>query len=131
MEVASAKEIAAREKARTDVKKETYRAILQQFSRKIRTSCELGRREAVLTVPPFVVGFPKYNLAQAVVYLSRQLIRLGYSVDLVGPVEIRVRWDRVKSLSEELAEVENPVDILPGLANLQKTAQKLRVLKRN
>jgi hypothetical protein len=130
MEALSAKEIATMEKVRADVKKETYRAILQQFSRKIRTSYELGRREAILMVPPFVVGFPRYDIAKAVVYMARQLIRLGYHVELVGPVELRVQWERAHvTLLEDRHESE-PVDILPGLVNLQKTAQKLRVTKK-
>ena len=118
------------EKARADVKKETYRAILQQFSRKIRTSYELGRREAILSVPPFVVGFPRYDIAKAVVYMARQLIRLGYHVELVGPVAIRVQWERAHVTLLEDRHDPEPVDILPGLVNLQKTAQKLRVTKR-
>lgn len=130
MEALSAKEIATMEKARADVKKETYRAILQQFSRKIRTSYELGRREAVLTVPPFVVGYPRYDIAKAVVYMARQLIRLGYQVELAGPVDIRVQWVRADVMLCEEREEQEPVDILPGLVNLQKTAQKLRVTKK-
>lgn len=130
MEALSAKEIATMEKARADVKKETYRAILQQFSRKIRTSYELGRREAILSVPPFVVGFPRYDIAKAVVYMARQLIRLGYHVELVGPVAIRVQWERAHVTLLEDRHDPEPVDILPGLVNLQKTAQKLRVTKR-
>ena len=47
----TAKEMAALEKARQNVKKETYKAILEQFSRKIRTSHELWLKEALLTVP--------------------------------------------------------------------------------
>lgn len=130
MEALSAKEIAAMEKARADVKKETYRAILQQFSRKIRTSYELGRREAVLRVPPFVVGYPRYDIAKAVMYMARQLVRLGYHVELVGPVELRVQWERAHVTLLEDRQDSDPVDILPGLVNLQKTAQKLRVTKR-
>jgi hypothetical protein len=130
MEALSAKEIAAMEKTRADVKKETYRAILQQFSRKIRTSYELGRREAILSVPPFVVGYPRYDIAKAVVYMARQLIRLGYQVELVGPVDIKVQWERGHVTLLEDRHDPEPVDILPGLVNLQKTAQKLRVTKK-
>jgi len=130
MEALSAKDIAAMEKARADVKKETYRAILQQFSRKIKTSYELGRREAIVTVPPFVVGFPRYDIAKAVVYMARQLVKLGYQVELVGPVELRIQWTRAHVTLLEDREDHEPIDILPGLVNLQKTAQKLRVTKK-
>jgi hypothetical protein len=123
----AAKDVAAMEKARANVKKETYRAMLDQFSRKIRTSYELGRKEAVLSIPPFVIGYPKYDLAKAVVYMSRQLIRLGYVVELVGPLDLKVKWE--KPIELDTGEDSEPIDILPGLVNLQKTAQRLRVTK--
>lgn len=126
----SAKDIAALEKIRRDVKKETYKALLEQFSRKIRTSYDLGRKDAILTVPPFVVGFPKYDISKAVVYMCRQLQRLGYTVELVGPIDIRVRW-LVPKFETKIEETEDDLhDILPGLVNLQKTAQKLRITKK-
>lgn len=131
MAAVSAKEIAALEKARKDLKKEMYQAMLEQFSRKIRTSLELGRKEAILTVPPFVIGYPKYDLAKAVMYMSRQLIKLGYQVELVGPFDIKVRWNKPVRAAPEPDEFEgDSVDILPGLMNLQKTAQKLRITKK-
>ena len=124
----TAKDVAAMEKARANVKKETYRAMLDQFSRKIRTSYELGRKEAVLTIPPFVIGYPKYDLAKAVVYMARQLIRLGYVVELAGPLDLKVKWE--KPIELDMGEQDSePIDILPGLVNLQKTAQRLRVTK--
>ena len=127
----SAKDIAAMEKIRRDVKKETYKALLDQFSRKIRTSYELGRKDAILTVPPFVMGFPRYDISKAVVYMCRQLQKLGYTVELVGPIDIRVRW-LVPKFETKIEETEDDLhDILPGLVNLQKTAQKLRISKRN
>jgi len=127
MSVLSASEVAAMEKARADVKKETYRAILEQFSRKIRVSHELGQKTADLMVPPFVIGFPKYDLAKAVTYMARQLIKLGYGVELTGPVHLRVTWDRPVTRRDETVIIDDdPVDILPGLMNLQKVAQKLR-----
>jgi hypothetical protein len=125
----TAKEMAALEKARQNVKKETYKALLDQFSRKIRTSHELGLKSALLTVPPFVVGFPRYDLPKAVRYLCRQLQKLGYTVDLSGPVSFRVRWDRRSRAVQEEPADEQTLDLLPGLVNLQKMAQKIRVTK--
>ncbi len=130
MGVLTAKEMAAMEKTRRDVKKETYRAILDQFSRKIKASYELGHREAILSVPPFVIGFPKYDLAQALKYLIRQHQLLGYKADLVGPLSFRVRWDQPRPVKDPEI-VEGPIDLLPGLVNLQKTAQQIRIQKKN
>lgn len=125
--VPSAKDILAAEKKRASSKKEYYKALLEQFSRKIKHSVELGHRDAVVTVPPFLVGYPKYDLPTTVTYMARQLSRLGYTVELVGPLDLRVQWRRVR---EEEAEISEPNIFLPSLVNLQKTAQKLRVTKK-
>jgi hypothetical protein len=127
----SAKQIAASEKKRESAKKEYYKALLEQFCRKIRTSSELGQKDAILTVPPFVVGFPRYDLPMTVVYMSRQLTRLGYIVNLVGPLDIRVQWTK-SNLETELEKEEiEPGVYLPSLVNLKKTAQSIRVIKKN
>ena len=131
MEIASAKDILAAEKKRASAKKEYYKALLEQFSRKIKHSAELGKKEAVLTVPSFLVGYPKYDLAATVVYMSRQLGRLGYKVELVGPLDMKVTWRNTRLEQDEQAETADPITFLPSLANLQKTAQKLRVTKKN
>jgi len=128
----SAKDIAVREKAKHDAKKEMYRAMLSQFCRKIRASYELGHKDATVTVPPFIVGFPKYDMARAVMYMARQLQRLGYTVNMVGPFSLKVQWGRAPpdEPTEELFGEAPPMDILPALVNLQKTAQKLRITKK-
>jgi hypothetical protein len=128
----SAKQIAASEKKRDLAKKEYYKALLEQFCRKIKCSSELGHKDAVLTVPQFLVGFPIYDTAVTVMYMCRQLTRLGYIVNLVGPLDIRVQWTKSNNLETELdKEVMAPDIYLPSLVNLKKTAQKLRIVKRN
>ena len=131
MEIASAKDILAAEKKRGSAKKEYYKALLEQFSRKIKHSVELGRKDALLTVPSFLVGYPKYDLAAKVVYMSRQLSRLGYKVQLVGPLDLKVTWRHTHPEQDTDAETADPGIFLPSLVNLQKTAQKLRVTKKN
>jgi hypothetical protein len=126
--VISAKEIAANEKLRRDVRKETYKALLEQFTRKIKTQSEIGNKFTDLTIPPFLIGFPRYNIPKTVEYMVRQLVRLGYTVQRTGPINLRISWRRAPSSSVPVEDV--PEDILPGLANLQKTAQKLRITKR-
>jgi hypothetical protein len=130
MEIASAKDILAAEKKRAAAKKEYYKALLEQFSRKIKHSVELGKKDALLTVPTFLVGYPKYDLAATVVYMSRQLGRLGYKVEMVGPLDLKVTWRNTRPEQDEEAETDDPITFLPSLVNLQKTAQKLRVTKK-
>jgi len=117
------------EKKRTDVKKEMYKSMLEKFSRKIRTCSELGMKDAILTVPPFVIGFPKYDIAKAVLYMCRQLERLGYTVNLVSPFDIKVEWKKKPEIHEE-PEQEIPDVYFPSLVNLHKAAGKIRVQKK-
>ncbi len=127
MEAISAKDIAAREKAKQAAVKEMYKVMLTQFCRKIRTSYELGNKEAIVNIPPFIIGYPKYDMARAIMYQARQLQRLGYIVDMCGPFSLKVRWGKAPADAPPEPEYEaEPLDILPGLVNLQKTAQKLR-----
>ena len=78
----SAQDIAKMEHARKSARKEFYIALLEQFCRKIKTSVQLGKRECILTVPVFLVGFPRYDLSTTVRFMCRQLQRLGYIVNL-------------------------------------------------
>lgn len=127
----SAKQLVASEKKRENARKEYYKALLEQFCRKIKTASELGNKDAILSVPPFLVGYPKYDLPTTVTYMSRQLNRLGYRVDLVGPLDLRVQWSKVSKMENEYEKEEtDPGNYLPSLVNLQKTAQQLRVIKK-
>ena len=121
--VSSAKDILAAEKKRGSAKKEYYKALLEQFSRKIKHSVELGKKEAILTVPTFLVGYPRYDLATTIIYMSRQLGRLGYTVVLIGPLDLKVTWRHRKPEEDTEAEISEPNVFLPSLVNLQKTAQ--------
>jgi hypothetical protein len=126
----SAKAVVEGEKKKSSVRKEYYKALIEQFSRKIKNRSELGFRDAVLTVPAFLVGWPRYDLATTVNYMSRQLSRLGYNVQLIGPLDLRVQWYHTKIEEEKDMEIKDPSTYLPSLANLQKTAQKLRITKK-
>jgi hypothetical protein len=123
----SAKELAEKEKLRLNVRKDTYRALLDQFCRKIRTASNLGNKDVTLSVPPFVIGFPAYDLATTVTYMSRQLERLGYHVERVGLVDMRVTWGKIRVLEPA---ADDGLDLMPTLLDLQSTANKLRRRRR-
>ena len=116
--------MASRERTKRNVRKETYRAILEQLCRKIRAACDKGQRSAHLSVPPFVLGYPPFDVTQAVTYITRQLERLGYQVYRQGLVDLEVTWF-VQSKSHNVI-VDHGEDILPSLVNLQKTAREIR-----
>jgi len=117
----SAQDIAKMENSRKSARKEFYKALLEQFCRKIKTSVQLGQKECVLTVPVFLIGFPRHDLPTTVRYMCRQLHRLGYIINLIGPLDIKVWWKKPPIHQMLPEEVE-----LPSLVNLQKMASKLR-----
>jgi hypothetical protein len=131
----SAAEIAERERDRRSVRKETYKNILQQFSRKIQACVERRERSATLQVPPLVLGFPMYPYEEALWYLRRQLERSGYQVQQgLEQGQYIVRWDRPSASrparkaegNTQRVEIEPGDDLFSGLANMQKAAAQLR-----
>jgi hypothetical protein len=127
----SAQNLADREHKRLEVRKATYKAILEQLCRKIKSASELGERSVFLTIPPFTIGYPAYDIERATEYIQRQLSRLGYKVIKVAQGVLGVSWGEVKSKGPVIIDHsadEDPVKniSLPSLANLQKTAAKLR-----
>jgi hypothetical protein len=130
--VVSARQLADRERKRLDGRKATYKAILEQFSRKISNAATLGAHDIVLTTPTFVIGYPAYDVTTATTYLERQLGRLGYRVRRALPNAIHVTWERPKA-SNHTVVIDHSADEehqLPTLANLAKTAQKIRLTKK-
>ena len=120
----TAKEVAEMERTRKNVRKETYRAILEQLCRKIRAASVKGQRSARLSVPPFVLGYPPFDVTQAVTYITRQLENLGYQVYRQGLVDLEVTWFVKTKKQTEI--IDHWDDILPSLVNLQKTANMIR-----
>jgi hypothetical protein len=59
-------------------------------------------------------------LAEALRYVSRQLIHLGYTVNLVPPLSLQVTWQ--KKPEQPRDEISFPEFEFPSLANLRKTA---------
>jgi|SRR6056300_498477 len=114
---------------RQEIKKELYKKIYEQFERKIRQQVELGRDKFVLLqVPPYVLGFPKFDREAAARYLSRQLIRGGFDVQFAGDISLFVSWLPKKKKKEKVREEEEVYEEpeLPTLINLRKAASAYR-----
>jgi hypothetical protein len=116
----TAKDLAEKDRKRQNYKKETYKVILDQFLRKVKANFDLGLKTAQVTVPPMVIGYPRYDMAKASGYLHRQLVRLGYRIEVLGPNIMNISW---------MQKVQDPETIepefeFPSLINLKKTAQK-------
>jgi hypothetical protein len=128
----SAGDIAERDRARNAIRKNTYKHILEQFSRKVKAAAERREKSATLQVPPMVLGFPMYPYDEALWYLKRQLVLAGYQVEQgLETGQYIVRWDRAAKAEPRAPRTVLPVaepgdDLFAGLANMQKVAAQLR-----
>jgi hypothetical protein len=127
MPLVAASELQKAEAQRKQIKKETYKKILDQISKKIQTISESKGTNTFVTVPPLVVGFPIYNRSTAAVYIERQLKNAGYYVRRVSEYDIYVDW---KVRKKDGCDAENRTaedDMgLPSFLNLKKYAAKYK-----
>lgn len=71
-----------------------YNKILEQIYNRIRVISKLPNSQCFLlyTVPPFILGLPKLDLEDCVVYLIYQLRHAGYNVRYSPPNMIYISW---------------------------------------
>jgi hypothetical protein len=124
----SAQDVADREKKKRDIRKATYKAILELLCRKIKNTSDLGERSTFLQIPPFLIGYPVYEIDPTTAYIQRQLTRLGYSVIKVARGTLGVSWSSTKP-SKEPVIIDHSTEELPSLINLQKMAAQYRKKK--
>lgn len=72
----------------------TYNKILEQIYTRVRTISKLPNSQCYLlyTVPPFILGLPKIDLEDCVVYLIYQLRHAEYNVRYSPPNMIYISW---------------------------------------
>jgi len=124
----TAQEIQQLEAHRRNLKKDTYKHILETFDKKIRSAVAMGFSHVILEVPSFVWGFPIYSIDSAAAYLKRQLLNLGYTVVQTGN-HFKVTWGRAPLAQPQTSEIED--EDLPSLINLRKIASKIIQQDRN
>jgi hypothetical protein len=71
-----------------------YNKILEQIYNRIRTISKLPNSQCYLlyTVPPFILGLPKLDLEDCIVYLIYQLRHAGYEIRYSPPNMIYISW---------------------------------------
>lgn len=71
-----------------------YNKILEQIYNRIRVISELPSSQCYLlyTVPPFILGLPKLDLEDCIVYLIYQLRHTGYEVRYTPPNMLYISW---------------------------------------
>lgn len=122
----SAQEVQNIENKKKEIKKEIYKRIFEQFSKKIKLSVEMGQKRVCLSVPPFMVGYPTYDLTKAAIYLKRQLENSGFYVSMKDTITLDVTWNKSRQRVKEAKKLPSEQDefSLPSLINLRKLANK-------
>ena len=103
------------EYSRKNNKKEIYKKIFEQFSRKIRCTVELGGKTVMLRVPFVVFGYPTFD---------RSLELSGFSVQSISTIDLCVTWSSPRK--DKPVEARNDDDGIPSFINLKKMANKYR-----
>lgn len=100
-----------------------YNKILEQIYNRIRTISKLPNSQCYLlyTVPPFILGLPKLDLEDCVVYLIYQLRHASYDVRYSPPNMIYISW-----LHHEKSYLVEQSPIMQAmLESAEKTAAEL------
>jgi len=122
----SAQELQKANEAKKAIKKETYRKILEQISKKIQVSSQIGNKNLIVTIPSFVMGFPTFDQAMAATYIERQLRNGGYNTNRISGTSIYIDWTGPKSEKpKSKSSVVDDLDI-PSFMNLKKYAAKYK-----
>ena len=119
------------EESKRQIKKEIYKKIFEQFSRKIQVCVNASQKQTFLQVPEFLLGYPSYDINRAAIYLKRQLELSGFQVLPVSNSGFTVSWFTKKEKHEPLPEYHQlPAppsfsdEKFPSLINLKKAAKK-------
>jgi hypothetical protein len=87
-------ELYDKRKSKDAARLRAYNKILEQIYNRIRSLSKLPNSQCSLlyTVPPFILGLPKIDLEDCVVYLIYQLRHAGYEVRYTPPNMIYISW---------------------------------------
>lgn len=112
------------ESNRKKIKKELYKKIYEQFSRKIKYTVEIGGKHVLLRVPSVVFGYPTFDRSHACMYLKRQLELGGFNVTSVSEIDLHVTWNSPQKQKSSVPHAEE--EEFPSFVNLKKMANKYR-----
>lgn len=119
-------ELERSEKERAKVKKEFYKKMYDDLSKKVKHAALLHQKQCILKVPHFVFGFPSYDITKATKYMQRQFELGGFRSVIMGPDQLHISWERKKATPLPTRGPDKPPDELPSFVNLKKLANKYR-----
>ena len=114
---------------RMKIKKEFYKKVYEDLSKKITNASSLKRKNIILKIPTFLFGYPKYDVSKTSKYMSRQFEKGGFQCITLQENQIYVTWEKpqeTKFVKPVQQEAEREIDELPSFVNLKKLANKYR-----
>ena len=138
-------ELYDRRKSKDTSRLKAYNKILEQIYHRIRTLSQLPNSPCYLlyTVPPFILGLPKIDLEDCVIYLIYQLRHAAYEVRYTPPNMLYLSWmhheqsylrqqspimqSMLESAERTQAEVERKEKEASRLLQARKSNRKVRL----
>jgi hypothetical protein len=113
---------------RKSIKKEIYKKIYSEHSRRIKKAVEIGQDQIILETPSYMFGFPSYNIYKATLYIKRQFDISGFTTYLFSEHELYISWAQDKREKHRVPSRDDKDDEenYPTFVNLKKMANKLR-----
>lgn len=86
-------ELFDKRRARDGAKLKTYNKILEQIYARIKTASREGADPWIIyTVPPFIIGLPKLELEDCIVFIVYILRQQGYEIRYTYPNLLYISW---------------------------------------
>jgi effector-binding domain-containing protein len=122
-----------------------YNKILEQIYNRIRVTSKLPNSQCYLlyTVPPFILGLPKIDIEDCMVYLIYQLRHASYDVRYTFPNMLYISWlhheksylveqspimqSMLESAERTQAEIERKEKEASRLLNPKKSQRKVKI----
>lgn len=114
------------DKERSKIKKEFYKKMYEDLSKKVKHASLLHHKECIVNIPQFIFGFPSYDTTKATKYMQRQFELGGFRCVILGTDNLHISWNLKRASLPERVSTEKPPDELPSFVNLKKLANKYR-----
>ena len=120
------------EQERLKLKKEFYKRVYDDLSKKVTNASNFKRKNIILTIPAFYFGYPRYDVVKTTHYIKRQFEKGGFTCMLIDTNQLYVSWEREQRgkdpIQETVERVEVPQELthIPDFINLKKLANKYR-----
>lgn len=106
--ILSPAELYTKRKSRDSARLKTYNQILGNIHHRIRTISKMPNSECYVmyTIPQFIIGLPRIDLQDCVVYIVYQLRATGFNVRYTYPALMYISWEHNE---KDYLATQNPI----------------------